>query len=179
MGLVAIVAILLFYAQLEWRDHQVQLEAQYRQLTLQANRLASYQSRGDWLQRAVDSRGALLQAEKRVWKAKSLGLAQAEIQDWLLTRLRKANAGRYTVKLGDVPVAAKPSATEGPASSEPELQKIAVRVELNADAPIMLALLDALAQSEPALVVEMLRVKQQRVEIGISAWAQVSEGPSS
>ena len=82
LGVVAIVAILVLYGLLEWRDQLAASKADYRRLLTQLARVNQYRQApvgvDVWQARASEAEQALSQARDQLWHNKSTGLAQAQ-----------------------------------------------------------------------------------------------------
>ena len=169
VGLAFILGVFCLYGLLEWRDYLAERRVQYRQLAGQVARIGLQQSQAEWIDRSIQANEALRAAETRLWRQASFGLAQAEMQDWLYTQLRHADAKRANVNLSD------PTAQLGltPNAAEQDsigLTKLHAKVDFFGDAPVLLALLSAIVDADRQVVVNALSIKSQRVEIDIGAW---------
>ena len=171
VGLALAIAILGIYGLLEWRDSgQSRMDA-YRQLLAQVARLGKQQSQTEWPARAEEAKLGLLSAEQRLWRNSSIGLAQAELQDWLYALLRQADAKSFTVKLteGEAGFGASNVSDTMPVALA-GLRQLRARIDLNADTPVMLALLAAMNDAEHQIIVDTLNVKGSRLELGLTVW---------
>ncbi len=175
VGLALIISILALYGLLEWRDFVNAQKDGYKHLALQASRLDSQRSQAQWPQRATEAGVALKEAEASLWRQASLSLAQAELQDWLYAQLRQADAKRYSVKIVDA--SARLGVAGDDTESTPAAQGLVAmhaRLSFDADTPVLLALLAALAEAQHAVAVDSLSLKAKHVEMNVSAWFSAS-----
>ena len=187
LGLAVIAGTLGFYGLLAWQDHQQELAAQGQRLSAQVQRLSSRQAMDQWPQRAEDAQQVLQAVQRRLWRQSSVGLAQAEFQDWLREQLRRTNALNAVVKIAE---ADEPAARAGAGAGagadttarapRSDLTRVSAQVEFaNTDPQILLALLAGLAGPERTVVVQVLSVKPQRVEMRLAAWFLLPAPPGN
>ncbi|WP_155837536.1 hypothetical protein [Herminiimonas sp. CN] len=184
IGLALIVGIIWLYWLMDLRDQHTQLLDQYKQAGTQVARLQAQQKQTQWLDRAEQAQFALDAAQARIWHSSSLGLAQAELQDWLNAQLQELKAVRPTVKVGDSENSAKAGDAADKADDMQQLSHLRAQVSLNFDPKTLHGLLIAMAGAENQIVVDSMIVRATRVDLTLSAWykiapAQTEEQPKA
>ena len=181
IGVVAILAILVLYGLLEWRDHLAAAKADYRRLLTQLSRVSQYrQAPGSaevWQAHAKDAEKALEQARGQLWRNKSAGLAQAQVQDWLNSLLRQVDAKQFTLRVAEPETALE---TESMTSKLPpefkSLMPLRARVEFNSDPAVLLGILAAVNDSPQQIGVDILNVKGFKTEMSLTFWFDLDKG---
>lgn len=184
VGVVAIMAILVVYALLEWRDHLAASKADYRRLLTQLSRVTQYRqapvSAPVWQARASEAERALDVARSQLWHNKSTGLAQAQVQDWLNSLLRQVDAKQFTLRVAEPEAALE---TESLTSRLPPefkaLVPLRARVEFNSDPTALLGILAAMNDSPQKINVDILHVKGFRTEMALTFWFDLGAGEGS
>lgn len=182
LGVVAIVAILVLYGLLEWRDQLAASKADYRRLLTQLARVTQYRQApvgvDVWQARASEAEQALSQARDQLWHNKSTGLAQAQVQDWLNSLLRQVDAKQFTLRVAEPESALD---TESLTSRLPpefkSLVPLRARIEFNSDPTALLGILAAMNDSPQKINVDILNVKGFRTEMALTFWFDL--GPES
>ena len=178
LGLALLAAVLGLYGLIEWQDRQALRAGQLQRMAAQVARLSNPQTMGVWPQRAREARAVLQGLEQRLWRNTSVGLAQAQFQDWLRDQLRLANAPNATVRIAEAEgvaatrpdVAPDPSSASAGAAAGGDLLRVGAQVDFAlADPQLLVALLAAMAANQRAVQVESLVVKNQRVEMRVAA----------
>lgn len=180
LGLVLIAAVLGVYGLLEWHDSQQLRAGQQQRLAGQVARLSNAQAMAVWPQRQREAQAALQAQEQRMWRHTSLGLAQAQFQDWLREQLRLANAASAAVRIAESTslTATRPDAASNSAGIEATAGSLSANAPVRVgaqvefaltDPQLLVALLAALSASPRAVLVESLVVKGQRVEMRLTA----------
>lgn len=183
IGVVAILVILLAYGLLEWRDRQAVAVADYTRLLNQVARLGANMQPAQWQQRASEARGALDQARSQLWRNQSIGLAQAQVQDWLNGLLRQAGAKALSVRVSEPEVNQEGQALVSrlPADLQ-SLQLLRARIEFSSDPTVLLALLAAFNDSPQRVILEGLTIKQLKTEMVLNFWFEITpagKGPGA
>jgi hypothetical protein len=180
LGLAAILAILVGYGLLEWRDQLAADQASYRSLLNQVARLGQLEQPQLWAQRASEAGVALQQAQGRLWRQDTSGQAQAQVQDWLLGQLRQTDAKATTIRVTEAESALD---VAGLAQRLPpalqSLKPIRARVEFNSDPLVLLGLLAALNDAEHQVVVDSLVVKPVKTELVVTFWFEIAPSPGA
>lgn len=179
LGLALIAAVLGVYGLLEWHDRQALSVGQQQRLAVQVARLSSPQAMAEWPQRERQAQAALQALEQRMWQHTSVGLAQAQFQDWLREQLRLVNAPNAAVRIAEAIslAATRPEATVGAgtqggagAAFTSEPLRVGAQVEFAlTDPQVLVALLAGMTANPRAVLVESLVVKGQRVEMRVVA----------
>ncbi len=175
IGLALVVAILLGYGLLEWRDRQEAGMADYKRLLGQVARMGQPQQPAQWAQRASEAAAALQQARSQLWRNASTGLAQAQVQDWLNGLLRQVDAKSASVRVAEPEL--NPDAPTLASRLPQELkatQPLRARVEFNTDPSVLLTLLAALNDAPQRVVVENLAVKPIKTELVLTFWFDIT-----
>ena len=175
VGLVAIVAILLGYGLLEWRDHLAESALDYRRLLIQVARLGQQQHPEQWQSRVVEARQALSQARAQLWRNNSPGLAQAQVQDWLSSVLRQTDAKAYSVRVSEPDTAIDSQTLKARLPAElSQLVPLRARVEFNSDPAVLLALLAAMNDSKQRVVVDTLNIRTLKTDMMLTFWFEIA-----
>lgn len=175
VGLVAIVAILIGYGLLEWRDHLAASAADYRRLLNQVGRLGQQQHPEQWQGRVAEARLALAQARAQLWRNVSPGLAQAQVQDWLSSALRQTDAKAYSVRVAEPETALDAQSLKARLPEElNQLVPLRARVEFNSDPAVLLALLAAMNDSKQRIVVDTLNIKALKTDMMLTFWFEIA-----
>jgi len=66
-----------------------ELNGQQQQLQIKLEKIKRITNEKDWPEKAASIRKQLLLSEQKLWRADSLGLAQAQIQSWLAAELQR------------------------------------------------------------------------------------------
>ncbi len=88
-GLVAIIIILVTYGLLSLDEYRLKLIKDLGQQHQRLAQLSGVVAQTEWQQRAEASRALRVQLEDKLWKANTIGLAQANFQAWLENNVRK------------------------------------------------------------------------------------------
>ncbi len=89
VGLVAIIAILVAYSLLSLDEYRLKLIKELAQQQQRLAQLSGVVAQTEWQQRAEATRALRVQLEDKLWKANTVGLAQANFQAWLESNVRK------------------------------------------------------------------------------------------
>jgi hypothetical protein len=191
LGLLAIAATLALYGLLEWHDHQERRALELQRLQQQVQRLANRPAVDPWPGRLEEARAALESAEQLLWVNSSVGLAQAQFQDWLREQLRQANLQNPAIRVSEASAPARSSsgspdpvggAASASAAATADLLQVAAQVEFALPDPkALVALLAGMSDSQRPVIVESLVMKAQRVDMRVVVWFRIVPGarPSS
>ena len=168
IGLTLIAGIIWLSLLLDLRDENHSLLDKYQQTVAQLARYNSQQKQTQWLQRAQDAKDVLEAAEARTWQEPTLGLAQAELRDWLLHQLLESKAAFYTVKVSES--ADDKGSKDGKGDTPADLVHVRATLEFNTDAAALDKFLAALAIGDHQIAVENLSVKQPRTSMTVATW---------
>jgi Type II secretion system (T2SS), protein M subtype b len=165
-GLLAITVLAGGYGLLVVDDAIGATRASFIQAAQRLRRIAASAEEGEWPARAKAS-GALRQAlETRLWPAESEGMAQANLQDWLIAAGRDSGLDKLRVKVE----------LARPKGLPPGLyQLIATITALQTD-PALIGFLARLEQEKRLLVVDRLHVRERPVpslEMTLMAYAKL------
>ena len=94
-----ILAILLIYAVLLFSDEQKSVERESRDLYERIKRLETLTRQSGWPERAQAARAVLVQMESGLFTVESRGLAQANIQTWLDSQIKKMSIDKARVQV--------------------------------------------------------------------------------
>jgi len=171
IGLALIISIIWLSWLLDLRDQGSILMDQYKQAASQLARFTAQQKQTVWLTREQDAKDALAAAEAQTWQNPSLGLTQAEMQDWLSKQLQQANAAKYSVKVSESEGASKQKNKSEKSDNSPDgMTKVRAQLEFNTDTQAMNNLLKALSTADHQIVVESVIVRQPRTTMTVCAW---------
>jgi hypothetical protein len=165
-GLLAITVLAGGYGLLVVDDAIGATRASFIQAAQRLRRIAASAEEGEWPARATAS-GALRQAlETRLWPAESEGMAQANLQDWLIAAGRDSGLDKLRVKVE----------LARPKGLPPGLyQLIATITALQTDSALI-GFLARIEQEKRLLVVDRLHVRERPVpslEMTLMAYAKL------
>jgi hypothetical protein len=170
-GLAVVLAILVAYGLLEWRDRQDAGRAEYVRLLTQVARQSQPQQPAVWAQRASEAGDALQRARGELWRNASTGLAQAQVQDWLNGLLRQVAAKSAAVRVSEPELGPETQALTARLPADLQIVKpLRARVEFNSDPAALLTLLAALNDAPHRVVVDGLTVKELKTEMVLTFW---------
>lgn len=166
-GLWAIAVIVWLYLVLVLRD-QVPRETQaYRAAARQLQETRSAASDTQWTARRAEAMRLSSELESRLWRAGSLGLAQASLNDFLARAAQQAAVQRPVISVAAQE--AEPAASGGAAG----VWKVTARVSFEFSPSTFYAFLAGLASSESRIVVESINVRSSsaaRAELTLVAY---------
>lgn len=168
VGLALIVAIVWLYELLDLQDRNAIVLDQYKQTALQLARFGGQQNQKQWSARADSARAALSIAESGLWHNATLGLAQAETQDWLTQQLHSVKAVSYLVKVAESE--AGPDKKSGKSDGPPDLSQVRAKLEFKSDPKVLNNLLLRMSTSAHQIIVESMLVNPTKTELTVSAW---------
>lgn len=175
IGLSLIILITGLYYVLDLRDDNAGLAEQLHRLQAKKARILATTKQQGWPERLEQAKSIHSKAEKRLWDAPTLALAQANYQDWLKQQLLLAKAQRPNIKVGDVEQARSNSATGKTDDTEenplPEgINRIPAKIEMDFTPSTLNDLLEHLEGSTRLVVIESLNVKSPRVTLLVAAY---------
>jgi hypothetical protein len=171
LGFAAILAILIGYGLLEWRDQLSAGVTEYQRMQSQVARLAQQEQPEAWEGRSKQAQTELRQAQGRLWRNASTGQAQAQVQDWLFALMRQIDAKGSALRVTEPEAGLETASLAG--SLPPSLQALKpmrARLEFNTDAAVLMALLAAFNDAEKRVSVDTLVVKPLKTEIVLTLW---------
>lgn len=164
LGLALILAVLWLNGALSLRDEVATEIRRQGQLAGQIARIHQYATQTEWPERAKQVRATQLELEGRLWRAGTLGLAQAAFQDWLVQGMRETGLERPELTL----------LQEGLMAVDGDVNpwKIKAKLAFDFSPATFMAWLARVANHERRIIVEQLVVRQEpvpRVEMVIIA----------
>ena len=178
-GTWAILAILWLYGNLLLSDLADARAEEYRALSNRIARVQATAAQTEWLSRVESGRSLQLDAESRLWRASTAGLAQAAFQDWLNQSVQQADVTRAQVTVGaaeEATVSQASAAAAAPVSPTPSgLWKVSARLGFDFNPKSFYALMSRIAEHDKHTVVESLTVRgapTPRVETVLVAYFQ-------
>jgi len=99
LGMWMILAILLSYAVLWLGDYRQQLIQDYQAAFTRLTQLETIAEQTEWLERAEAAKQLRKQAEKRLWQTQNIGLARAELQNWLEQQMQAVGVAEARTKI--------------------------------------------------------------------------------
>jgi len=180
VGLALIIGIVWLSWLLDLRDQNSVLFDQYKQTASQVARYSVQQKQTQWLTHEREAKAALAVAEERIWQNSSLGLTQAEMQDWLSQQLQQAKAAKYLVKISESENGLGRDKKNDKSDGAPsDLINVKAKLEFNTDPQALNKLLIALSATAHQIVVESMTARQPRTELTVSAWYKQAAAPVS
>jgi hypothetical protein len=164
IALAVIVAILGWNALL---DAQASLEVTrtaYRQAANQSARLANMKNWVVWPARNMSAGKLLGQLEAQLWRYPTVGLAQANLQDWLVQSLARQKVGQPAVALVEEGGADSTSANKptGDAAKLPkDIAIVRFKVDFSGDGPTAQSVLALWLDNDKPWRVESLNLRRQ------------------
>jgi hypothetical protein len=154
--LALILAVLWLNGALSLRDEVATEARRHGQLAGQIARIRQYATQTEWPDRAKQVRATQLELEGRLWRAGTLGLAQAAFQDWLAQGVRETGLERPELTLlqeGGL------MAVDGDVNP----WKIKAKLAFDFSPVTFMAWLARVAGHERRIIVEQLVVRQEPV----------------
>jgi hypothetical protein len=155
LGGWVILGIVLVYGLMGMTDVRKEYQAEYDQLAERLERLHALSQERQWPERMDQARALRVQMEGRLWRAESQGLAQATIQTWLDSRLKRIGMNEARVRVGDAL----------PLKEIPGVWSVSTQVDGRFSPNQVLNLLKLVETSPQALVVERLEMVSGRRNI--------------
>lgn len=178
-GMWGILGILWFYGVLELRDASHRQTEAYRAVSRKLVRAQAVATQAEWPARLDQANAARLEMENRLWKAATLGLAQATFNDWLAQMTQQSNLARsqLTVSAQGDEAGTGREAVGGDKGTDamPGLWKVSARLSFDFAPPGFHRLLAQLAGHDKGVVIESLVVRgspNPRVEMLLVAYFQ-------
>jgi hypothetical protein len=163
-GVWVLAALFLGYLALgvqEWQqgivvDHDSRLERLMHLETLAGSSM--------WLDRVKTSRALSIQLESRLWRANSKGLAQAKVQNWVNTQMKKAALDKAKIKVD----------TARPVDGVGSVWEIAVEIEGLFPLDACLDFLAAVEKESSAAVetLTLIRGRPSRCTLGVKCYVR-------
>jgi hypothetical protein len=147
LGIWGVSAILLSYPLLLLRDYEHSLALAHGSALEQLHRLRDISAQDAWAEQAERARALRVQAEDKLWRADSRGLAQATLQSWLQAQLKIAGIEKPRVTV------------ESTIDAGPGLWKVSAKCDAPFEAAKLELLLKILATHPQWLVVERLETR--------------------
>lgn len=160
-----ILAILLIYAVLLFSDGQKSVERESRDLYERIERLKTLTRQSGWPERAQAARAVLVQMESGLFTVESRGLAQANIQTWLDSQIKKTSIDKARVQVDQ-------------ARSVPgrdDILQVTASVDASFDREKVIELIKRIETNAHIMVIEQLdiiRQKRERFTLVLKAYFQ-------
>lgn len=178
-GAWGIIGILWFYGVLELRDASQRQAEAYRAASGKLARAQAVATQAEWPARLREANSVRLDLESRLWKAGTLGLAQATFNDWLTQLAQQSNLARSQLAVsaqGDEAVSGRESVGADKAvAAMPGLWKVSARLSFDFAPPGFNRLMAQLANRDKAVVIESLVIRgapNPRAEMLLVAYFQ-------
>lgn len=152
-GLWAIVGIVWFYGVLVLRDEVPRQGDAYRAVARQRANTQAAASDLQWSARRDEALAAQAQIEARIWRANTLGLAQASLHDWLAQALSQAGAQRTQITV------AAQDEEAARAAALPGMWKVTARVSFDFTPEAFYSLMAKVAAHDKKIVVESVQIR--------------------
>jgi hypothetical protein len=148
LGLWLVSAILLSYPLLLLRDYEHSLALAHGSALEQLARLRDISAQDAWAAQAERARALRVQAEDKLWRADSRGLAQATLQSWLQAQLKTAGIDKPRLNV------------ETTVDAGPGLWKVSAKCDAPFEPAQLELFLKILADHPQWLVVERLEARK-------------------
>ncbi len=166
-AMLAIGVILLLYLVLVLRDAAEAERGIHAQQLATLEKLQQVQQEDQWKQRLVEVNSRLGQLQSRLWKAPTVGLAQAQVQDAVNLLARRFQQQEVRVRVGTLlPV------------DETGVSVLKTRLDFRFTQDRFLAFTDALINRDPPFIIESLEFRPRPnswVTVEVLAHFKVSE----
>lgn len=179
LGLALIVGILWLYGVLELRDRLDAAASAYRAAAHKAARSQAAGNEKKWPERADQASILRSQLEGRLWRAATVGLAQASFQDWLNSAAQQAQLPRPSLSTStETPETSDSGAGDGalnPPSFPADLIKVKAKLEFDFNPKTFNDFMLLTATHEKKIIVESLIIRTSpipRVEMLLAAYFQ-------
>jgi hypothetical protein len=175
MALALIVAIVWWSYVQGIQDRAQQQRVAYRQAANQLARLDNPAALGEWPKRAEAAKLTQVDAQSRLWRFASIGLAQASLQDSLVDTLTRAKAKSTSITLVENSSSGAKAAGKqgkGEDADHPAIPLVHFKVVFDFDQAVLHTVLADLAASKQMWIVDGLAVRIQfnsRAELDVSA----------
>ncbi|OFW21007.1 MAG: hypothetical protein A3H27_10475 [Acidobacteria bacterium RIFCSPLOWO2_02_FULL_59_13] len=178
LGLWVILGILWGYGLLLLRDEFHQAADEHRALARKVARAQALAGQTEWDKRIEAARALQVELESRLWRAGTLGLAQAAVQDWLNQSVQQAGLTRPATSVDAQEEAAGEKNTaeargKGPATAD--LWKVSAKLSFDFSPQKFYTLMGRLYGADKQVLVESLSIRGApvpRAEIVLSAYFQ-------
>jgi len=173
-GVWAIAGILWFYGVLVLRDTVPRQAEAYRAVARQLARTQAAASDTQWNARRDEALAVQAQLESRMWRANTVGLAQASFNDWLLRVAQQA-----AVQRPQIAVAAQEDDATGRSAGA---FKVSARVTFDFTPQSFYPFMARLAAHDKSVVVESLAIRgapTPRAEMVLLAYFMGSPGATT
>lgn len=166
-GMWVVVGIVWLYGVLVVRDEVPRQSDAYRGVARQLANTRASASDLQWSARRDEALAAQAQMEARIWRANTLGLAQASFHDWLAQALSQSSAQRTQI------IVAAQDEDASRNAALPGMWKITARVALDFTPQAFYAFMSKLLAHDKKVVVEALQIRSTgspRAELVLAAY---------
>jgi hypothetical protein len=178
LGFWVILGILWGYSLLLLRDELHQAADEHLELARKVARAQAFAGQTEWEKRIEPAQALQLELESRLWRAGTLGLAQAAVQDWLSQSVQQAGLTRPATSVAaQEEVTSDKSATEaqGKGLATADLWKVSAKLSFDFSPQKFYNLMGRLYGTDKQVVVESLSIRGApvpRAEMVLSAYFQ-------
>lgn len=167
IGLILVLSITVAVASAADRTKR-----EYRTAQIAYERLKTQVETGSWAERRAQSQALKLTLEERLWLANTPGLAEAGFERWLRDRLTRYKVEAQSISVRRVAVT---PTTNDQQSQDPlaNVERMTAKIMMPFNQASLIGLLDDIAESERAMVVDRLIVRagrNPRTEIDVSTF---------
>ena len=172
ISIATLISLLIINASLDMRHAaEAQIKRQ-QQLQGAINRNRQYAGEQQWPERARQAGVTLVNAETRLWRTASPGLAQAEFHDWLQTTLKQASATMLQVDMSNTQAKSSPD-NQG-------LYSITAKVSFEFSPTGFREWLVAVTGADKQIIIDQLLIRQEprpRIEAQLIAPYRIQAQP--
>lgn len=179
LGLALIAGIFWLYGVLELRDRLDAAASAYRAAAHKAARSEAAGSEKEWPERAEEASILRSQLEGRLWRAATVGLAQASFQDWLNSAAQQAQLPRPNLSTSTEIPETSDTGTGDDTMQHPsfpaDLIKVKAKLEFDFNPKTFNDLMLLTATHDRKIIVESLIIRTSpvpRVEMLLAAYFQ-------
>ena len=161
LGLWLIVGTAWLYGLLLLRDEVRHAASDHQALARNVARVQARAGQTEWTARVEPAQALQLELENRLWRASTIGLAQAAFQDWLNQAVQQANLTRPVVSVAAQEQSAPEKNAAGTTKTglNADIWKVSAKVGFDFTPKGLYALMGRLAGHDKQIVVETLVIR--------------------
>ncbi len=170
--------VLLLSALIGLNSYTEGLNTQYQRAQIDLARLQDQIATSSWDDRRTESQVLKSVLEERLWTAQTPGLAEAEFERWLRSRLSERRLEPRQLQIRRTPVTAQENLTDDALSA---LEKMSVKILMPFNQSGLIGFLEDLSSSDKTVIVERLIARSgrnPRIEIDVAAFYRSRSGSS-
>jgi hypothetical protein len=168
LGVLAFIVVAAGLTLVDEADSGIVLRLKQKQLQLAR---LEQSGQGDlWHRRRAETDVARVQAEARLWEAETDGIAQANLQSWIIEQANRAGLGRVEIQIG----------LQAGANNPLKLRQLSAQIRGRLEPGALFKFLEAIASHDRVLVVNRLELQTApapHFELVLDAFLRPARGP--